>query len=66
MSWEYRNSYNLIKLQNEIIISSQKNKKKIKKNNNETIKSKISPRHSALKGLPRNTLTKNPIFHNLN
>ena len=64
MSWEYRNSYKLIKLQNEIIISSQKKKKK--KSNNETIKSKIFPRHSALKGLPRNTLTKNPIFHNLN
>ena len=30
MSWEYRNSYKLIKLQNEIIISSQKKKKKKK------------------------------------
>ena len=24
------------------------------------------PEHSALKGLPTNAMTKNPIFHNLN
>ena len=34
-------------------------RKQIKKNK------KIFPEHSALKGLPTNTITKNPIFHDL-